>query len=100
MLDYEKLRAALQTAFIAGLSGCLMNPAALAQSSNETLKPPVFDAATIKPAAPYGKAGLYAYPGGRVIFGGYIKWLIEIAFDLQDYQLGGGPNWVSSQWFQ
>ena len=47
MLDYEKLRAALQTAFIAGLSGCLMNPAALAQSSNETLKPPVFEAATI-----------------------------------------------------
>ena len=103
MLDYGKLRRALQTAFIAGLSGCLMNPAALAQSSNETPKPFVFDAATIKPPdpkAPSRIAGFYGYPGGRVFFGGYIKWLVEFAFNLQDYQLAGGPNWVSSQWFE
>ena len=103
MLDYGKLRAALQTAVIAGLSGCLMNPAALAQSNNETPKPFVFDAATIKPPdpkAPDRNAGFYGYPGGRVFFGGYIKWLVEFAFNLQDYQLAGGPNWVSSQWFE
>jgi uncharacterized protein (TIGR03435 family) len=99
MLNYGKLRAALQTAVIAGLSCCLVNPAALAQSSDGTPKPPVFDAATIKPSAPEGLAGLYAYPGGRVSFGGFIKWLVEIAFELQDYQLTGGPNWVSSEWF-
>ena len=67
MLDYGKLRAALQTAVIAGLSCCLMNPAALAQSSNETPKPFVFDAATIKPPdpkAPYRNAGFY--DGSRV----------------------------------
>jgi hypothetical protein len=89
MLDYGKLRAALLTAVIAGLSGCLMNPAALAQSSNETPKPLVFDAATIKPSVPYGNAGLNSYPGGRVFFGGYIKWLVEITFNLQDYQVAG-----------
>ena len=100
MLDYGKLRRALQTAFIAGLSGCLMNPAALAQNSIETPKPLVFDAATIKPSVPYGYAGLNTYPGGRIFFGGYIKWLIGIAFNLQDYQVAGGPNWVSSQWFE
>jgi uncharacterized protein (TIGR03435 family) len=103
MLGYGKLRTALQTAVIAGLPGCLMNAAALAQSSNETPNPFVFDAATIKPPdpnAPYRITGFYDYPGGRVFFGGYIKWLVEIAFDLQDYQLAGGPNWVSSQWFE
>jgi uncharacterized protein (TIGR03435 family) len=103
MLDYGKFRAALQTTVIAGLCGCLMNPAALAQSSNETPKPFVFDAATIKPPdpkAPSRIAGFYGYPGGRVFFGGFIKWFVEIAFDLQDYQLAGGPNWVSSQWFE
>ena len=47
-----------------------------------------------------GIAGFYGYPGGRVFFGGYIKWLVEFAFNLQDYQLAGGPNWVSSQWFE
>jgi hypothetical protein len=95
MLDCGKLRAAVQTAVIAGLSGCLMNPAALAQNSNETPKPFVFDAATIKPPDPKALArnsGFYGYPGGRIFFGGFIKWLVELAFNLQDYQLAGGPN--------
>jgi uncharacterized protein (TIGR03435 family) len=103
MLKDGKLRTARLTALIAGLCCCLMNPAALAQSSNETSKPLVFDAASIKPPdpnAPYRNAGFYGYPGGRVFFGGYIKWLVEIAFNLQDYQVAGGPNWVSSQWFE
>jgi uncharacterized protein (TIGR03435 family) len=103
MLDYGKLRRALQTAVIAGLCGCLMNPAALAQTSNETPKPFVFDAATIKtpdPKAPSRVAGFYGYPGGRVFFGGYIKVLVEDAFNLQDYQVAGNPDWVSSQWFE
>src|SRR5271156_6818219 len=98
MIEYRKLRAALLTAVIAGLSGyliCLMNPAALAQSSNETSEPLFFDAATIKPPAPNAprNAGFNGYPGGRVFFAGYIKWLVQFAFNLQDYQLARGPNW-------
>jgi len=100
MLGYGKLRRALQTAAIAGLCVCLMNPAALAQSSNETPKSLVFDVATIKPCSPYGSAGLSTYPGGGVLFRGLIKWLVEIAFSLQDYQVAGDPKWVSSQWFE
>jgi uncharacterized protein (TIGR03435 family) len=26
--------------------------------------------------------------------------LVEVAFNLQDYQVTGGPDWVSSQWFE
>jgi uncharacterized protein (TIGR03435 family) len=103
MLQYGKLRAARQIAVIAGVFGCLMNPAAPAQSSDETAKHLVFDAATIKPPDPKATdrlAGFYGYPGGRVFFGGPIRGLVELAFNLQDYQLAGGPAWVSSQWFE
>jgi uncharacterized protein (TIGR03435 family) len=81
----------------------LMNPAARAQGSNETAKPHVFDVATIKPPdpkAPDRLAGFYGYPGGRVFFGGPTRGLVELAFSLQDYQLAGGPGWVSSLWFE
>src|SRR5258705_12602331 len=101
MLEYGKLRAALPTAVIAGVAGCLMNPAALAQSSNEAPKPLAFDAATIKPPspnAPYRMGGFYGYPGGRVFFGGNIKMLVQSGFNLQDYEVAGVPGWVSSQW--
>src|ERR1035441_4905208 len=64
---------------------------------------PAFAAATIKPpdpAARYRKAGFYGEPGGRIFFGGNIKMLVENAFNLQDYQVAGGPDWIASQWFE
>ena len=64
---------------------------------------PAFAAATIKPpdpAARYRKAGFYGEPGGRIFFGGNIKMLVEDAFNLQDYQVAGGPDWIASQWFE
>jgi uncharacterized protein (TIGR03435 family) len=102
MFERGKLFKALQCAVMASLCGCLMNAASLAQTSNEPPKSIVFDAATIKPPASDGggNAGFLSYPGGRVFFGGNIKWLIEAAFNVQDYQLAGGPSWVSSQWFE
>ena len=103
MPEYGNLRAVILTAILAGLSSCFINPTAFAQSSNETPRPLAFDAATIKPPdpkAPYRLAGFYGYPGGRVFFGGPIKSLVEFAFNLNDYQLTGGPAWLSSQWFE
>jgi uncharacterized protein (TIGR03435 family) len=79
---------------------CWMSPAVGAQGGDEGL---VFDAATIKPPDPnarYTLAGFYGYPGGRVFIGGQVKMLVEYAFNLQDYQVSGGPGWVSSQWFE
>ena len=81
----------------------LASPGASPQSAPGLRKSAAFDAATIKPPdprAPYRKAGFYGEPGGRVFYGGYIKWLVEYAFDLQDYQVAGGPSWISSQWFE
>jgi uncharacterized protein (TIGR03435 family) len=77
--------------------------AASPQSASVSANLPSFDAATIKPpdpAAPYRKSGFYGEPGGRVFFGGNMKMLIECAFNPQHYQVAGGADWNSSQWFE
>jgi uncharacterized protein (TIGR03435 family) len=64
---------------------------------------PAFDAATIKPPDPKASgrlAGFHSNPGGRIFFGGRVKWLVEFAFGLQDYQVSEGPGWIDSQWFE
>jgi len=74
---------------------------AAAQSASANL--PTFDAATIKPpdpAAPSRIAGFVGEPGGRVFFGGRLRWLVAYAFNLRDYQISGGPDWANSQWFE
>ena len=64
---------------------------------------PAFDAATIKPPNPKAGgqlAGFYGQPGGRIFFGGTVKMLVQMAFNLQRYQVTGGPQWSGSQWFE
>jgi uncharacterized protein (TIGR03435 family) len=64
---------------------------------------PAFEAATIKPPDPAArshKAGFYGEAGGRIFFGGTIKMLVEVAFNLQDYQIADGHDGISSQWFE
>jgi uncharacterized protein (TIGR03435 family) len=78
-------------------------PAASPQSAAVSANLPAFEAATVKPpdpGAPFRKAGFYGEPGGRVFFGGNIEMLVEVAFNLQDYQVAGGPEWTASQWFE
>jgi uncharacterized protein (TIGR03435 family) len=67
-----------------------------------TIPAPGFDAASIKPPDPNNHSqpmGFYGRPGGRVFFGGNPKMLVEIAFNLQDYQVAGGPDWIGSAWY-
>ncbi len=79
----------------------------MAQDSKEAAKLQAFDAVTIKPFGPNDRvvAGFYGYPGGRVMYGGNARMLVEYAFNLQDYQLSGVPGWGSAgahdaEWFQ
>ena len=55
-----------------------------------------FDVASIKPSDPtHGHVGVLTYPGGRVNFGHQtLESLIADAFDLQAFQISGGPGWV------
>jgi uncharacterized protein (TIGR03435 family) len=88
------LRAFLTLAFLC--------TTALAQTPGST-DLPAFGAATIKPPDPSASrrlAGFYGKPGGRIFYGGNIKMLVEYAFNLQTYQVSGGPDWLSTQWFE
>jgi uncharacterized protein (TIGR03435 family) len=63
---------------------------------------PQFAAATIKPPDPNARirpAGFNGYPGGRMFYGGNVYMLVQYAFDLQTYQVTGGPDWARSEQF-
>jgi len=60
-------------------------------------KLPEFDAATIKPASPnnYEINGAYTYSGGIFKCSGCtLHYLVMLAFDVQNWQVSGGPNWI------
>lgn len=68
-------------------------------ASADDKTPLTFEAASIKPSAPGGRRGMFMLsPGGRVRTEGMTtKVLIEMAYDLKDAQLEGGPSWIDSE---
>jgi bla regulator protein blaR1 len=97
----KKVLLALAAALVVAgpvLFGLVYAPQVRAQGA----KMPAFDVATIKPPAPDGRrmSGFYGSPGGRVFFGQNIKFLVQFAFNLQDFQITGAPDWVSSRWYE
>jgi uncharacterized protein (TIGR03435 family) len=63
-----------------------------------TTAPPVFEVASVKsaPSPPVGAIGLFTYPGGRIVVSNYtLKNLIHDAYNVEDYQILGGPRWVN-----
>jgi hypothetical protein len=59
---------------------------------------PSFEVASVKPydINSGSHMGIYTYPGGRVV-AGYctVKMLMECAFDVQPFQVSGGPEWIN-----
>ncbi len=68
-----------------------------ASQSDERL-PAVFEVASIRPADPSRRGmSIHLAPGGRYEAAGMsLKLLVENAFDLHDFQVYGGPAWVTS----
>jgi uncharacterized protein (TIGR03435 family) len=61
---------------------------------------PAFDVASIKPWASREVGGVYSYPGGRMEFRGCtLEYLIEQAFNVQEFQVSGGPGWMNQERF-
>jgi uncharacterized protein (TIGR03435 family) len=74
--------------------------AAGAQAPDVGAKLPAFEVATIKPINPNagGVVGFISSPGGRVNVGfATVKMLMDYAFDVQDFQVAGGPDWASAE---
>lgn len=104
ILSIASLGAAQETkAYIGSFSFTGGLASASVQLAPASASQPTFDAATIKPPDPkaHGQlVGFYGQPGGRIFFGGNLKMLVEIAFNLYGEQVTGGPGWTASQWFE
>ena len=57
---------------------------------------PAFEVASVKEATPRDRIiGIYTYAGGRITASLYtLQMLIEEAFDVQPFQVSGGPHWM------
>jgi uncharacterized protein (TIGR03435 family) len=59
---------------------------------------PAFEVASVRPSGPNERevGGFYTYPGGRIVAKGCdLKYLITIAFSVQDFQISGDPDSIS-----
>jgi len=88
----------LSASFACGQSVATSHEAEVQSSQAET-KVAAFEVATIKPVGPAsGMVGFLSYPGGRVAVGSAtVKMLIYFAFDVQDFQIAGGPGWAGTE---
>ena len=88
---------------VASAAGALAVPIfARLQAGMSPATLPSFDVASVKPDDPndpiMGDRRLDT--GGRLVFrAATLQWLIMQAYDLQPYQLSGGPAWVNSERF-
>ena len=78
-----------------GVYAFLLATIALAQ---ETAKPQ-FEVASIKPSDVTAGSWCRFLPGGRLDALSWVKQLIQIAYGVEDYQVTGGPSWLSTQWY-
>jgi uncharacterized protein (TIGR03435 family) len=91
------MRIPCRTFAAAGLT-VILTVAAAAQS---TEKPPSFEVASIKPAAPGARGmGMQRQGGGSVrMINVTLRLLITMAWDVRDYQVIGAPAWLDNQHF-
>jgi uncharacterized protein (TIGR03435 family) len=62
---------------------------------------PSFEVASIKPSNSADQRPFFKFePGGRLsVLNVPVKRLIELAYDINDYQISGGPGWMGSDLF-
>jgi len=71
-------------------------------SGQEKSGPPAFEVVSVKPtpSASRDPIGLFTYPGGRIRATNYtLKQLIHDAYDVKDYRILGGPQWLDADRF-
>src|SRR5579863_6107352 len=59
-----------------------------------------FEVASVKPGRPgdaRGSTYQFTPGGGLKVTNGTLKGIIEMAYDVRDFEIAGGPGWLSSQ---
>jgi uncharacterized protein (TIGR03435 family) len=87
----------------------------LAQSPKPQATEHRFEVASVKPGlspyeqgrlagqgqpVPTARFGIQTQPGGRFLAGSSLKQLIAEAFEVKDYQIEGGPEWLATDYFE
>jgi len=62
--------------------------------------PAAFDVASVKPAPVDGPSLRYRLDGSGFAMHGWLKHFVQQAYDVQDYQVAGGPAWASADWYE
>jgi hypothetical protein len=64
-----------------------------------TVVAPAFEVASVKRSDPSERViGLWTWPGGRITVKNYtLKMLIEAAYEIQEFQIAGGPKWTGDE---
>jgi bla regulator protein BlaR1 len=100
-LARKVLLAAFGMAAVAGpvVIGLVNAPPSRAQEKMLTTAPKEFEVASIKPSAPGGRGiRVQIAPGGRLDAGNItVKFLIQQAYNVKDFQISGGPGWINSE---
>ena len=73
----------------------------LASAQSPAVAPsPTFEVASIKPSEPGGRSQIQMAPGGRFVAKNVnVKFLIQQAYGVRDFQITGGPGWIGSERF-
>ena len=62
--------------------------------------PPAFEVASVKPAAPNNRTRMQFLAGGRFTATSMtLKTLLSVAYDIREFQISGGPDWMTSARF-
>jgi uncharacterized protein (TIGR03435 family) len=105
-LDFARkvLLAAFGMAAIAGpiVIGLINAPPSRAQEQAATAAPKEFEVASIKPSNASGPMSrgvrVQMAPGGRLNESNItVKFLIQQAYNVKDFQISGGPAWINSE---
>jgi uncharacterized protein (TIGR03435 family) len=98
LLKPIRRRVRLAAAFAALVLIDTAAPLVQAQSQGAEEKLPGFEIASVRPSNPnQGEInGFSTYPGGRIVAKGCtVLYLIMVAFNVQDFQVSGGPGWIT-----
>jgi uncharacterized protein (TIGR03435 family) len=60
---------------------------------------PAFEVASVRYNARTAGSWCRFLPGGRLSASSWVKQLIQIAWGVEDYQVSGGPAWLTADWY-
>jgi uncharacterized protein (TIGR03435 family) len=65
----------------------------------QTAPAPAFEVASVKYNQRTAGSWCRFLPGGRLSASSWVKQLIQIAWGVEDYEVSGGPAWLTTDWY-